>query len=233
MENIYTSNDYWEYNPDFHERDTRFKIGNALHLLDTIQINSIVDIGCGSGQILQDICSIYNAKGFGYDVSPLAIERSNFLNKNKDVEYYLFEKNTHIKKSDLILCFDVFEHVEDYLGFLTKINNLSKYYLFNIPIDIYMTGILSGKIDKAREKVGHLHYFTENSAISALNNCGYKIKSKRICESFKYNIFHGLTFNQLVLIFPRLFFSFFSKSLCLKIFGGSNLMVLAESIKAN
>ena len=43
---------------------------------------------------------------------------------------------------DLILCIDVFEHVEDYIGFLKTLKNKSKYHIFNIPLDMCALKVL-------------------------------------------------------------------------------------------
>ena len=51
-------------------------------------------------------------------------------------DFYADDMFNNTKFYDLIICADVFEHVEDYYGFLEKISKKAKYILFNIPLDI-------------------------------------------------------------------------------------------------
>lgn len=38
---------------------------------------------------------------------------------------------------------DVFEHIEDYMDFLRSINSRAKYFVFHIPLDMYIQGLIS------------------------------------------------------------------------------------------
>src|SRR5690606_39364807 len=43
---------------------------------------------------------------------------------------------------DLVLCIDVFEHIEDYLGFLRILRDKGTYKLFHIPLDMTVLSVL-------------------------------------------------------------------------------------------
>lgn len=68
---------------------------------------------------------------------------------------------------------DVFEHVDDYLGFLKLCKNKTKNTIFHIPLDISAQGILRNKLIAARKSVSHLHYFMKETAIATLIDSGY------------------------------------------------------------
>ena len=116
----------------------------------------------------------YDVQFTGYDISSDAInfakqrlkDRLEFNNEN-----FLKTNSTY----DLLLMMDVFEHVDDYIGFLKSCKNKSTYTIFHIPLDITVEGILRKKIIYGRNTFGHLHYFTKETAISTLVDAGYEI----------------------------------------------------------
>jgi hypothetical protein len=69
----------------------------------------------------------------------------------------------------------VFEHVPDYIGFLEKCKPLAKYKIYHIPLDIHVSSVLRGSFVNARYSVGHLHYFSEESALATLKDTGHEI----------------------------------------------------------
>jgi hypothetical protein len=71
---------------------------------------------------------------------------------------------------------DVFEHVEDYYSFLKKMKDLADTKLFHIPLEWTLeTTLRPSLLRKWRDEIGHLHYFNKETALLALENCGYKI----------------------------------------------------------
>ena len=75
---------------------------------------------------------------------------------------------------DLCMCFDVCEHVDDYIGFLKSLTDKARYFLFNIPLDLSVRSILLKNYLGTRARYGHLHYFTRESALATLNYCGFE-----------------------------------------------------------
>ena len=74
------------------------------------------------------------------------------------------------------MAIDVFEHVEDYFGFLRKLREKAEYKIFHIPLDLSVQTVLrSSPIIKGRKSVGHIHYFTKETALETLKDTGYEI----------------------------------------------------------
>ena len=126
MKNIYQSGEYLEKTISWHTEDSPWKATQIDKILANNDINptNLVEIGCGAGRILEALSekSRYgDTKFFGYDISPQAIalcetidnQQINFVNED-----LLCDTNT--EHYDLLLAIDVFEHVPDYMGFLTK-----------------------------------------------------------------------------------------------------------------
>jgi hypothetical protein len=74
------------------------------------------------------------------------------------------------------MALDVFEHVEDYVGFLKRLRVKAEYKIFHIPLDMSVMSVMRmTPILNARDKVGHLHYFCKETALATLNDTGYQI----------------------------------------------------------
>lgn len=179
-EAIYTQGQYLENNPTWHIEDSAWKAEQIFKIIqnNNLQPLSICEVGCGSGEILNQLyLKMSNGLNFtGYEISPQAYQ--NCQEKAKDRLSFKLgnlhqEENTYF---DLLLCIDVFEHIEDYFGFLKNLRQKSKYQIFHIPLDISVSSVLrSTPILTARQLVGHLHYFSKETALATLKDTGYEI----------------------------------------------------------
>lgn len=74
------------------------------------------------------------------------------------------------------MAIDVFEHVEDCFGFLGKHKEKAEYQVFPIPLDLSVQTVFRySPIIKGRKTVGHIHYFTKETALEILKDTGYEI----------------------------------------------------------
>jgi len=77
---------------------------------------------------------------------------------------------------DVVMAVDVLEHVEDYFGFLRKLRKKATYKIFHIPLDLSVQAVLRvSPILNARLSVGHVHYFTKETALATLKDTGYDL----------------------------------------------------------
>ena len=176
----YLDGSYLEANPTFHVEDSSWKVKQIATMFERHQFSpqSVCEIGCGAGEILHLLQLKYPSIDslHGYEISPqgfsLAQQRQGgklqFFNSN------LFEAEDAYY--DLLLCIDVFEHVEDYFGFLRKLQRHASHFIFHIPLDMNVQMVLrSEPISRVRRQVGHIHYFSKDTALAALSDTGYKI----------------------------------------------------------
>lgn len=237
MENLYTTGKYIKQNPGYHIEDSEFKSNNFIKILkkndfNFHQIHNVIDVGCGAGIILKIFqnSNLFNNKtNFkGFDINNEII---NFANKekNKTLNFYCedFFKSNSYGESDLIICADVYEHIEDYIGFLKKLLPSGKFFLFNIPLDISVRTLLTNKvINENFKKVGHLHFFNKNIARSLLEYCNYDIIDTLYAKNFL--ALKKKSFKQKLLSIPVKIFDKISEDLSASIFGGYSLVVLAK-----
>lgn len=230
-EKIYIEGTYLENNPDWHAADAPWKAQNIAKILyqHSLTPASVCEVGCGSGEVLAQLLPYFrNAKYFGYEISPQAFEICQ-TKANKQLQFFLADL-TQAEGAffDLLLAIDVFEHVEDYLGFLRKLKAKSKYQIFHIPLDMSVSSVLrSQPILTARERVGHLHYFSKETAIATLRHAGLQI-----IDSFytagSIDIGEKSAKTKLANV-PRKFLYALNPDLSVRVLGGYSLMVLTAS----
>ena len=127
---------------------------------------------------------------------------------------------------DIILCIDVFEHIEDYMGFLRRLREKGKYKIFHIPLDLSVSALLRRSLMLGRSSVGHLHYFTPDTALATLTDCSYEIIDFIYTPSFASLPAKSLK-EQLIRL-PRKILYKISPKIMSTLIGGSSLMVLAK-----
>jgi 2-polyprenyl-3-methyl-5-hydroxy-6-metoxy-1,4-benzoquinol methylase len=231
MNSIYDNGEYLKRNHDWHQSDSLWKAIQIKKIIkrNNLKLSSISEIGCGAGEILKQLqVKFKDVKFYGYEISNDAFnickskenEKLKFFNKD------LLNENKHF---DCILCIDVFEHVENYIGFLKNLHSYSKYKIFHIPLDLSVSSIIRNKLVYTRKQVGHLHYFTANTAIETLKDSGYEIIDQMYTPSFVCS--SSKSWKSMIVNIPRHFLYFISPKLLSIFIGGASLMVLAKKMK--
>lgn len=226
----YNNGDYIKKNKDWHAGDSLWKANQIDKIIkrNNLKLNSICEIGCGAGEILKQIQlkDMYKStKLSGYEISDDAYA----LCKKKETDYMKFFKTDLLltdKVFDCVLCIDVFEHVENYIGFIKDLKKRGKYKIFHIPLDLSVSSLIRGKLLHARNTVGHLHYFTPETSLATLKDCGYEIVDSIFTPSF--SCFSNKNIKSWIAKIPRNILYFFSPKITSTILGGVSLMVLAK-----
>lgn len=228
---LYTEGGYLEKNPTWGEEDSAWKAQQVYRMIknSSLQLKNICEVGCGAGEILNLLHGLLpdDISFVGYDISPQAYEMC--LPRSKDrLQYFLgdFLKDNE-KKFDLLLVLDVFEHVEDYIGFLRKIRDKATYKIFHIPLDISVQRVLLSKpILKRRKDLGHIHYFTKELALESLLDTGYEIKDYFYTSSTLD--FPAASPMYALGRLPLRILAKVNPDIAVRILGGHSLMVLAK-----
>ena len=231
--NIYTSGEYFENNPTWDIEDSPWKadIINSIIKRNRITINDLVEVGCGAGGILASLAekntNIRTLKG--YDISPQAISLAE-KRKSERVRFYLgdFINGDQRANVDVILVIDVLEHVSDYYGFLQKLKDKARYFVFHIPLDLSCRTILKPHVLlQQRESVGHLHYFSEEMVWWFLKDSCFTVVDWEYTKPIT-DIRKSRSFKQYIKKKLRNFSYGISKKTSVKLWGGYSLMILAQ-----
>ena len=177
MNSIYTDGSYRDNNPAWHSQDSVWKADRIARILakNSIEFASCAEVGCGAGRIVARLAERMPGKNFaGYDISPDASKLWT-MSPQSSLSYHLEDFTKSNRAYDLLLVIDVFEHIEDYMGFLRKLAAKARYFVFHIPLDMHFSGLLRDRQLHARQQVGHLHYFSRATARATLMDTGYVI----------------------------------------------------------
>ena len=185
-------------------------------------------MGCGAGEALKQLQKSLGSacKLYGYDISPQAIDLAK-SRANERLHFCLADLcSVEGAWFDLILALDVFEHMEDYYGFLRRLKARAHYKIFHIPLDISVQTVLrKNGLLKRRHLHDHLHFFTKETALQALQDAGYEVLDHFYTAR---SIDLGDALGQRLLRLPRKLCFALHAELTVRILGGYSLLVLAR-----
>ena len=236
MSNIYETGKYLDATgKTWHSEDSPWKAAQILRILrdNAIQPKNIAEVGCGAGRILVELSKqeyLKDCQFEGYDISPQAIELCEKDTKNcKFFCQDIFAgENDKTQQFDILLVIDVFEHVPDYMGFVEKCRHKAGYKIYHIPLDIHASSVLRNAFIRHRYSIGHLHYFTADSALATLKDTGHEIVDY-FYTSGAFGLFvQHPSIKTAIANGPRWLFSKFSLPFTARAFGGYSLLVLAK-----
>ena len=237
MESIYQTGEYLEHNRGWHREDSAWKAEHIARAIERYQVahDRVCDVGCGAGEVLCQLAERYPASEFvGFDLSPQAYA----LARTRQAANRRFVLGTAMDQSgfDLALAIDVFEHVEDCYDFLRRMKGIATWKIFHIPLDMSVLAVAMNNPMWARREVGHVHYFSKETALATLADCGYQIVGYQFTNSQALNwknlFVGGRTARKLakllLLGIPRTVVSMISPTLSARFLGGLSLLVVAR-----
>jgi ubiquinone/menaquinone biosynthesis C-methylase UbiE len=230
-QNIYTDGTYLKSHGSWHEEDSPWKASHVKTIIErnSLRPSTLCEIGCGAGEILNRLSETFDGdqQFYGYEISPQAFE----LCRRKAKDKLTFRLGDLLEADgppfDVLMAIDVFEHVEDYLGFLKRLKPKGKYKIFHIPLDLSVQSVLRVRpILKLRREVGHLHYFTKETALQTLQYAGYDIVDCFFTATAIKLPNRGWKANLMKL--PRRLLFRLNPDWAARLLGGYSLMVLAK-----
>jgi SAM-dependent methyltransferase len=188
--NIYTDGTYLDNVGDWHTGDAPWKSDQVAALLERNHLDprSVHDVGCGAGEVLARLQPRLRADAelLGMDIATDAIA----LAGQRTNDRLAFEQGDYLAadvgRPDVLLLLDVFEHVPDYLGFLTELRDRADLFVFHIPLDLcaWAVTLRSRWMLHMRETYGHLHYFSYETALATLEDAGYTIVDECFTDDY-------------------------------------------------
>jgi SAM-dependent methyltransferase len=227
---IYNDGDYLKHNPTWHEQDSPWKARRIRAMLRKHGLvpRSVCEVGCGAGGILSCLADDLGAEArlVGFDISPQAFALSR-AKARRNLEFVLgdaFFEDPRLTY-DVALAIDVFEHVEDCYGFLRNFRATGVHKVFHIPLDLSVQSVLRGSPMKHRAAIGHIHYFTKETALATLRDTGYEVVD-HVYTAGALELAKGLKANLMKL--PRKACFAIHKDMTVRVLGGWSLLVLAK-----
>jgi len=177
---MYENGAYLANNPHWHLDHSPWKASQVLKMIrrNHLAPTTVCEVGCGAGEILRRLQQQLpeSVKFYGYEISPQAYE----LCRERANERLIFHLGDHFVADeapfDVLMALDVIEHVEDIYGFLRGLRGKAEHTIFHIPLNLSAQTVLRGKpLSKVRKRVGHIHFFTKDMALSLLQETGYEV----------------------------------------------------------
>lgn len=226
------NSNYLQANPDWHVQDSPWKATQVLKMIERnkLQPKSIVEIGCGAGEILNQLHHRMADKEInftGYEIAPDAYKLCQQRIKEK-LNFFQEDLLQTQNKFDLLLMIDVFEHVDNYLEFIQEAAKKATYKIYHIPLDMSAFSILTNYPIGARKQVGHLHHFMKDTALATLTYTDQEIIDWFYTPGALEINNKGLSFfGKILNLLRRLTFKI-KPDFCVKAFGGFSLLVLTK-----
>jgi SAM-dependent methyltransferase len=227
----YLDGRYERDHPTWHEERASWKADQVAEMFarNTMWPSCVVDIGCGTGGVVRELAVRFPAtRILGVDPSPqaAALAKESCTPTNADIVQDLIENID--ETFDMALMLDVFEHVDDYVGFLRSVRSIAPRVIFHIPLDMNALTIVRDRaLDHKRSVVGHLHYFNRLSALATLSDCGYRV----IDDFYTASSYQGAgrDLSSKIKSLPRRAMFAMDPHLSVNLLGGYSLCVLAAS----
>jgi hypothetical protein len=226
----------YDYRPDspgkrnWHEEDDPWKAQNIHKILskNNITPKSICEIGYGAGGLLLNLADYYDndVQFYGYETSEAAYTISKPKEK-ENIHYYYQDLLKEDAYYDVAMAINVFTHVRDYLGFLSKLRLKGEYKVFHIQLQITLYTVIRSQYFQTKDYFSsQLHYFNKDTALGTLKGTGYEI-----IDYFYTNPLleqENAEGKEKFWKFPTKILSAISPDLAAKLLGGFSLMVLAK-----
>lgn len=226
----YVDGEYLTANPTWGDEDSSWKARMICRLWQRTELpipGRVTEIGCGAGGILAQLQALFpdTVSYSGFDIAPAAIQMAQ-QRANDRLTFHCEDLLLSAARFDVLLCMDVFEHVENPFEFLRRIRRLAPRIVFNIPLEMHVAGVLINHQLWTRRQYGHLHFYTAAVAFETLKECGYTI--------IGYDYVSRLmdlprSLSEYLFWLPRRAVSLLSAELSARLLGGTSLLVIAQS----
>lgn len=178
------SKQYSDEMTDWRELAGKDKFNNIYSISQNLSFKNILEVGAGEGSILKWMeFNKFSNDLYAVEISDSGIEQIKKRNLQSLKEVKKFD-GYHLpytdKFFDCVICTHVLEHVEHPRTLLREIKRVSKYQIFEIPIDFHLKIDQENKMKQALA-TGHINIFSPSLFRFLIKSEGYTIlKEKHI-----------------------------------------------------
>lgn len=146
----------------------RALIGDACRYLKIPPL-SIHDVGCGEGTTAAYLSHLFpqaQVRGSDFSEGAIAVAKRHLVGQNKTLNFQHDPENQALNQSaQLVCCFEVLEHIENWREFLRRLaNSAETYLLLSFP---------TGRMRPFEVNVGHFRNFQRGEVEAELDTLGF------------------------------------------------------------
>lgn len=169
---------------DVQERNTRF----ARNFLNAVRhqfphVQSILEIGCGTGTLLEVARTEYNMRVIGYDTNPHAINLGLSQHKGINLIHDYWTAQSFEEKYDLVLCISIMEHLDQPMILMQEVAEYCKKHqssaFISVPYferdkwDLLLEqNPNDNPASDLRMAYAHVVHFTKRGLVAMAGRCG-------------------------------------------------------------
>lgn len=125
------------------------------HLKRTVaalDVKSVLDVGCGSGDNLAAIAELKEYELTGIDISQEALNLARSRVPSAKTHHLNIEREALLEKFDLVVCVQVVEHLLDDIAALRRIASMARGYVF--------ISTIAGSMRPSEIAIGHVRNYS-------------------------------------------------------------------------
>jgi 2-polyprenyl-3-methyl-5-hydroxy-6-metoxy-1,4-benzoquinol methylase len=139
------------------------------HLMQPLSFESILDVGCGQGTLLSELCVEFpHIKPYGIDISSSGIKLTKQRVPNG--QFWVLDASQEYleQKFDLLVCSEVLEHIPDDMAVLRNMARMTNKYLIISTVQGRMRSFEAGE-------VGHVRNYAYGELVEKVEKSGFKV----------------------------------------------------------
>jgi len=144
-------------------------LSDILDKVDNDSVKSILDVGCGDGVKTNYLCNHFSTNTIGIDFTQSGIDvAQQKFDETPNLNFICVdasEPHIYNEKFDMISCFEVLEHVDDWQTLVDQFANTSnRWILLSFP---------AGRMRKYEHQIGHVRNFRKGEIERYLMKHGF------------------------------------------------------------
>jgi hypothetical protein len=180
----YSDGTYSAANPDWGRERAPWKARQVHRLLTSAGVvpTSILDVGCGTGVVLQELGGLFTPRP-----TLVGLEPAGDVPLAEDVQHDVRIERMALDDFDggaeVGMLLDVFEHVERPFDLLREVAARCRWVVCHIPLEVSVVEVAAGLLGRSRDTVGHINYYSMRTALGILDEAGLEVVSFRYTAS--------------------------------------------------
>jgi SAM-dependent methyltransferase len=140
---------------------------NLVHTVSALNVRTVLDVGCGSGQNLAALASLGQYGLTGVDISQEALQRCGRLVPLARVLLLDIEHEKLPEQFDLVMSIQVVEHLVDDVAAFRNIAEMARAYVF--------ISTIQGRPRPSESAIGHVRNYSAIELRSKLESVGLEV----------------------------------------------------------